>query len=318
MTSKPGNENRANTVLWIVLIMLVVTSTASIGVLLWLSRSKPKQTTATSQPRASAPATSFADLTEADLAGRYKIDDGGKVMYIVLNEDHSFINQDGTTYPTYEWQSFPDRLIITWQRSSSTFTRFEAPGVYSRQKTEGGVMRMMKLPDLPPADKMGFGEQDVVAWLSFTNGIESSGMTLAHTDADGAIQPVEAAGEACHQLVRQRNRMSAFLYGRIAPELKTPAFTNAFVMVEYLDTAASDPRNGWISLQFDSPEAPYTSTAQRVQLEGTMKWKRATFVLDGPAFEGRQNDGGDFRLCVAAARLPVRSIKLIKNRPLPR
>jgi hypothetical protein len=40
--------------------------------------------------------------------------------------------------------------------------------------------------------------------------------------------------------------MSAFLYARIAPELKQEPFTNAFITVEYFDVAMRDTLNGWI------------------------------------------------------------------------
>jgi hypothetical protein len=215
------------------------------------------------------------------------------------------------------WEVAPDRLVITWQRSSSTFTDFERPGVYSRRKTDGGIMRMEKLPDLPPADTIAFADRDVVASMVFTTTIQSNGLALANTESDGAIEAGEAGGEPCYRLKRIRSRMSAFLYARIAPELKKEPFTNAFIVVEYFDVPARDPRNGWITVQYDARDGPYTSTAQRVQLAGSMSWKRATFVLDAPVFEGRQNDMADFRLCVASSELPIRSFKLVKNRPLP-
>jgi hypothetical protein len=175
---------------------------------------------------------------------------------------------------------------------------------------------MEKLPDLPPADVLSISDKDVVASMIFTAAIQTNGLSPANTEADGAIFAGEAGGQECHQLIRNRSRMSAFLYVRIAPELKTDPFTNALVMVEYFDSPARDPRNGWLSLQYDARDGPYTSTAQRVRLEGTMKWTRATFVLDAPLFNGAQNDQADFRLCVANPDLSVRAIKLVKNRPM--
>jgi hypothetical protein len=263
-------------------------------------------------------AASFAELPETAVPGRYRIaDDGGKVMSIVLNEDHTFINEDGTTYLQYQWEVSPDGLTITWQRSSTTFNIFEKPGTYSRTKTDGTVSRMQKLPDLPPADTISFDDKDVVGSLRFTADIQAQGLAVAHIDGDGAIQPGDAGGEECHHLIRSRSRMSAFLYVRIAPELKTEPFTNAYVVVEYFDSPARDPRNGWITLQYDARDGPYTSTAQRIKLKGSMKWTRATFVLDTPVFTGRQNDTADFRVCVANPDLSVRALKLVKNQPLP-
>jgi hypothetical protein len=264
-------------------------------------------------PAARNTAASFADLDDAAVPGRYKIDDVGKVMYIFLNDDHTLINQDGTTYPPYQWEVTADRLVITWQRSSSTFTIFEKPGVYSRAKTDGGVMRMEKLPDLPPAGAMIVPDKEVIGSMTITATVDSTNLTLAHTNDDGAIFPGEAGGQECHHLLRQRSRMSAFLYVRIAPELKVEPFTNALVMVEYFDSPSRDARNGWISLQYDGRDGPYTSTAQRVKLNGTMKWTHATFVAEAPVFSGRENDGADFRLCVANPDLSVRGIRIGRN-----
>jgi len=327
MAQETANSNRTHKILWIVLAVLMVTLIGSIGLLfLWLRASKPNNTARTTRasgpaalpPPARNSAAPFPEIPEASVPGRYKIaDQGGKVMYVVLNDDHTFINEDGTTYLPYQWDVSPAGFSITWQRTSTTWNVFEKPGVYSRTKSDGTISRMEKLPDLPPADAMPFEDQDVVASMILTNGIQTNGLTLANTEGDGAIQPGEAGGQECHRLFRQRSRMSAFLYGRIAPELKTEPFTNAFVVVEYFDSPARDPRNGWISLQYDGRDGVYTSTAQRVKLTGSDQWTRATFVLESPVFAGRQTNSADFRLCVAGPDLSVRSLKLVKNKPLP-
>ena len=329
MSDTSENAARAHRILWIAIVLLIVSILASIVFLVWL-RSRPSRlaadtkTTPPSPPKeAAAPAPpaakspkSFAELAEADVPGRYRITDGDKIMYMVLNEDHSYINTDGTTYPPYLWEVSSDRLVITWQRSSSTFTKFEAPGRYSRQKADGSLALMEKLPDLPPADAIAINDKDVVASMVFTSTIQANGLALANTEGDGAIVPGEAGGQECHHLVRNRSRMSAFLYARIGPEVKADPFTNALVTIEYFDSPARDPRNGWISLQYDGRDGPYTSTAQRVKLSGTMKWARATFVLDAPVFHGAQSDGADFRVCAANSDLSVRALKLVKNKPV--
>src|ERR1043166_3408929 len=325
MSDEATETNRTNVLLLIVVAFLLISIVGTVGFFFLFG--VPKQsaviTTTASTPSTDAPVpgnatTSFAGVVEADVPGRYKIDDGGKIMYIVLNDDHTFINQDGTTYAPYNWEVSPDRFTITWQRSSSTLTTFERPGVYSRVKTDGGIMRMEKLPDLPSADTITINDKDVIASMTFTATIQSSNLVPANTENDGGIVPGEAGGQECHHLIRQRGRMSAFLYGRIAPELKTDPFTNAFVMVEYFDSPNRDPRNGWISLQYDGRDGIYTSTAQRVKLGGTMKWTHATFVLDAPLFSGRENDQADFRLCIANPDLSVRAIKVAMNAPVGR
>ena len=147
-------------------------------------------------------------------------------------------------------------------------------------------------PTRRPADTMLISDKDAIASIFFTSTIQATNLTLANLQGDGAIVPGDAGGQECHHLMRQRGRVSAFLYGRIDPELKKEPFTNALVMVEYFDAPSRDPRNGWISLQYDGRDGVYCSTAQRVKLNGTMKWTHATFVLEAPTFNGSENDGG--------------------------
>lgn len=316
------STNKTNLFLWILIAFLIFSIFTTIGIFVWLGMRQPRivvqrEETSARQTRSLVPPVSgsvptpFADVAESSVPGRYRITDGPKIMYVFLNDDHTFINEDGTTYPTYNWEVSPNRVVITWQRGTSTFTELEARGIYLGHKANGGVQRMEKLPDLPPADTMFIGDKDAVASLTFTPVLQGTNLLLANLEGDGALVPGEAGGQECYHMRRQRARMSAFLYARIAPELKP--FTNALVMVEYFDSPARDPRNGWISLQYDGRDGVYTSTAQRVKLNGTMKWTHATFVIDAPLFNGAENDQADFRICVANPDLSVRSIKVAKN-----
>ncbi|HEY0551691.1 MAG TPA: hypothetical protein VGF13_18950, partial [Verrucomicrobiae bacterium] len=222
MSNKSTNDT--NVFLWIVIACLLVSLIVSIGVFVWFNARKPTAivqaipTRSSSAPAPGKVATSFAEVAEADVPGRYKIADPNKVMYIVLNEDHTFINEDGTTYVPYRWDISPGGFTIMWQRIPNTWNVFEAPTVYSRTKTDGTTSRMEKLPDLPPADTISISDKDVVASMIFTAIIQTNGLTPANLEADGAIFPGEADGQECYQLIRSRSRMSAFLYVRIAPE----------------------------------------------------------------------------------------------------
>ena len=304
--------------------LLTVSLVGTVGVLWWAHARKTKDQTLATEAPGHGPAgadykepASFGDLDEANAVGRYRIIDGPKVSFVFLNEDHTFINTDGTTYPQYQWTAEPNRLVLIFQRGSSTFTTFERAGVYSRRKPEGGVIRMERLPDLPAAEAIAVDDKHVVGSLVFAETIQGSHLELANTESDGALRTADIEGKPCYQLERQRNRMSAFLYARIAPELKQEPFTNALVIVEYFDVPMRDPLNGWISLQYDGQAGAYASTCQRVRLGGSMTWKRATFVLEAPLFEGRENGGADFRLCLAESKLPIRTLKVAKNKALP-
>src|SRR5688572_13882589 len=110
MTPEPTNTNRTHKVLWIVAGALCFSLVGTIGLLFWLGvkPGRSARVATSSATHAPAPASRntaacFAELADEDVAGRYKITDGDKVMYIVLNEDHTFINQDGTTYAPYNW-----------------------------------------------------------------------------------------------------------------------------------------------------------------------------------------------------------------------
>ena len=59
----------------------------------------------------------FADVRESDVPGRYKFTDGPYSFYMVLYEDHTFMNKDGTIFPQYWWDVSPRGFSITWQRS---------------------------------------------------------------------------------------------------------------------------------------------------------------------------------------------------------
>jgi hypothetical protein len=52
---------------------------------------------------------------------------------------------------------------------------------------------------------------------------------------------------------------------------------------------------------------------ESVPLTGSNTWKEARFLLRDPLFNGRQNWGADFRLCVLAPDLYVRSVTVLKN-----
>lgn len=50
-----------------------------------------------------------------------------------------------------------------------------------------------------------------------------------------------------------------------------------------------------------------------MNLKGTERWRKARFLLDDGRFEGRENDGYDFRVTVVGTRFYLRSVKLMKE-----
>jgi RNA polymerase sigma factor (sigma-70 family) len=266
--------------------------------------------------RVSPSAASFAELADRDIPGVYKWTEDGKVSFILLKEDHTFINKDGFSYPNYRWQRLPDRLVIAWAKSASELTKFEAPGVYSRIRGNGTITRMEKQPGMIfPAASVSL---EAIASILLGTGGETNGLTPVNTGTgDGRIYPGEAGGQECFNLVRKENRPEAYLYLRIGAQWKTAPLTNAIVIVDYFDAAPGNGTNGWLAIDYDSPKGAYTRAPQRVRLRGSMTWTQATFVLNDPVFQNRQNAAADFRLCAYNPDLSVREVKLVKNSTRP-
>lgn len=271
------------------------------------------------------PPLSFAGVAESAIPGRYKWIEPGQESFIELLNDHTFRNKEGNIFPMYRWESSPNGLSITWSQGTDYFTNIEAAGIYQGAKANGRIIRLEKQAfsdqaEWPPSARPGLAasinSNNLVGSLHLDDVGQTNRLTVVNTgNGDGRIFTTIIDGTECFQLVRKPKRPEAYLYVRIDPNLKEPAFTNAAVLVEYFDIPPTDSRTGFISIQYDAPAGPYTRVAQRVRLTGAEKWKQTIFFLDNPLFQNRQNSGGDFRLCILNPELPVRSIKLAKNIP---
>src|SRR5438477_7684590 len=72
--------------------------------------------------------SSFVGIPESAVPGRYKMTDGASASFIVLYDDHTFMNRDGTTFPQYRWDLGADGLFVQWLTARSRYTNIEAPG----------------------------------------------------------------------------------------------------------------------------------------------------------------------------------------------
>jgi hypothetical protein len=287
-----------------VLLALFLLSTVTLLVVVFL----------VSRPDATVPA--FADLRERDIPGRYKMNDGPKEMFIVLYDDHTFMNEDGTSYPQYQWELAPDGFALTWQRNTTHFTNIEARGIYTGAKENGAPLRLEKLPPYTPAQ---LAPVPPIATIRFGAQCETNGLIPVHNtpDADGEILPGDFEGVDCFRLVRKPGKGDAYLYLQIAPALKDPPFTNAFVIVEFFDRASAGGRPGRLLVHYDDERGGAYAQSQPLPMRGSEAWGEATFYLATPLFQGRQNGGADLRLVVSRSELPIRSVKLVKNVPIP-
>jgi hypothetical protein len=84
-----------------------------------------------SQRPAEPASSSFADVRESDIPGRYRFFENGVALgTMIFKPDHTFINKDGGTFKQYRWDVSAEGLVIVWQRAKGYFTIFERPGVY--------------------------------------------------------------------------------------------------------------------------------------------------------------------------------------------
>jgi hypothetical protein len=306
------------------LVLSVTTLLTGLAVFLFLRRPSAQPVEHRNQPEvtaatAGAPSTPagpglFAQVSESDVPGRYKHVDGDKTSFIVLYDDHTFMNKDGTTYRQYRWDLRPDSFDMMWQSGLSRFTNFEGPGVFSYVRTDGTLRRLEKQP-ASTLTNMSMTETGVIAFIRFADIGETNGLFPVNSWGDGAIFPGEAGGEQCYHLMRKQNKAEAYLYLRVAGPCKQTAYSNVLVMVEYFDSPPVGAGGGTLSIQYDAAAEPYTRTGQTVQLTGSQAWKEAAFVLDRPLFRNRQNALGDFRVCAKNPNLSVRAVKLVENKP---
>jgi hypothetical protein len=315
MTEPPMIEQartrRKRVVVWAVVATLAALVTAAL-LLMWLFFVRQRTEQRSTARAAAPPASPFASLEESAIPGRYKWTEGTGESFIVLYDDHTFMNKDGTIFSMYRWELGPDSLAITFASGTHRFTAIEAPGVYTGTKRSGVIVRMEKLP---PYSASELKPPTPVASIQLGAEYTTNGLTPVNTGGDGAIFPATNREVKCYQLVRKQNRTAGYLYLQIAPELKETPFTNALVLVEYFDPipAAPNPRL-WI--QYDAQASAYANS-QPLQLAGSETWQEATFYLAAARFENRQNGKGDFRLCSDQPELFVRSVKLVKNTILP-
>jgi RNA polymerase sigma factor (sigma-70 family) len=257
---------------------------------------------------------SFAELSDGDIPGLYKWIDVNRTSLIVLHEDHTFMNKEGSTFPNYRWEKLSDRLVINWAKSTTEFTNFEAPGIYSLTKARGITTRLEKQSDPTP-----FSAKE--ASILFSSTQTMNGLTPVNS-AEGGIYPGgKAGGMKCFRMITNGIAATASVSFHIGVEFKTHPLSNVVLAIEYFDSPAPpEGTNGCVWIEYDALKGPYTRADQRggspLRLAGSMTWKEATFLLDAPLFHTRQEFLGDFRLRASRGELLVRSLKLVESNSL--
>jgi hypothetical protein len=146
------SRDKTNWMLWSLTGLLALTSSVAIILLinqqaknanlrhqLTLSENRLLQSNQSARPsngptNLNAHATTFADLPENAVAGRYKLNDY-EDHFVTLHPDHTFSNHKTEKLSGYRWELSGDGLILKWQRGTSRFNAIESPGVYVGGKT---------------------------------------------------------------------------------------------------------------------------------------------------------------------------------------
>src|SRR6185295_5559393 len=121
--------------------------------------------------------------------------------------------------------------------------------------------------------------------------VSPSGLQIVHQRGDGRTRPVVFGGREGHELFPHPTNPGSpnpFMYFQLAQKL-TNRIAKLLVTVEYCDVTP-----GSFGIHYDGNEGMFTASRDKVQLTGDQKWHRATFVLDQPRFERRQNGEADF------------------------
>ncbi len=145
--------------------------------------------------------------------------------------------------------------------------------------------------------------------------VQSRGLFSVNQNHDGATEPALKSGLECHAFKQYPGRPELYAYFKIDPALKQRGTNAAMIEVEYFDA----DRGGHFRLDYDSfvetgkDQGAYTQSKEKVYLKGTERWRKARFLLDDARFEGRQNDGADFRVTVVGGQFFLRSVKVVRE-----
>jgi hypothetical protein len=118
------------------------------GVAIFILKARKTAATQVQSVPALASTAPFANVSESDIPGRYKII-GNEEYFITLYPDHTFMNRDGNIHPKHGWYLTPEALVLVWISNETRFDQIEAPGIYSGPKSTGGRRTMEKQPADP-------------------------------------------------------------------------------------------------------------------------------------------------------------------------
>ncbi len=137
--------------------------------------------------------------------------------------------------------------------------------------------------------------------------MEAGVMRIRPHRPDGVLRKVRRGGRNCYEV--DYGQGGKFAYFRLDGSFPRGKVSGEFrIVIDYLDRSAGAK----LVLEYDGSHGPY-SAAPAKSLEGTGNWKSASFTIRDAVFEGRQNDGADFRFSLqgGTAPLALRSVRVI-------
>ena len=165
----------------------------------------------------------------------------------------------------------------------------------------------------PSSPARAANSQAALGWVQLGNEVTPHGLVPANQQHDGVTEPSLMGGVECHSLQRYPGRPELYAYFRIEPTVKSHLTNLCIIEVEYFDADGG----GILRLDYDSHDesskalGAYTQSKEWVYMKGTLRWRKARFLLDNARFEGRQNDQADFRVTFLGPRFFLRSVKLL-------
>lgn len=127
--------------------------------------------------------------------------------------------------------------------------------------------------------------------------------------SDGRSEAVQLDGKPCRTLTRMQGGV-AYSYFFVDPTFKWTCGSDVLVQVEYFDASG-----GTFGIEYDGITNAFAQSRASVRLEGSQKWKEASFLLERVRFDSRQNGHADFRIWARGVQLAIHRVTVSKCNP---
>jgi hypothetical protein len=162
--------------------------------------------------------------------------------------------------------------------------------------------------------------------ITFDEPVKEMGLNLVEPERKHRGTSDTRDGIQCRRF-RYPEEAEGYVYFRISPSFKAQGLTNVTVTLEYFDAHSGSFDIEYDGRRGDTPDrsekgevglvaymhGEYTLSKERVNLQLSKSWERATFVLEDVRFKNSQNGNADFRLRVLADEILLRKLIVDKE-----